>query len=63
MSELTARKDAAEAWLASEAAYGADQRDRLQVILREQGDCLRRLEVCEARWLELQEEIEALARV
>jgi ATP-binding cassette subfamily F protein 3 len=62
MSDLAARKEAADAWLASETAYGADQRERLRATLREQGECLRRLEACESRWLELQGEIEALAR-
>jgi ATP-binding cassette subfamily F protein 3 len=60
MEALQSAKVAADAWLASEAAYADDSRDRLKATLAETGDLGWRLARLESEWLDV---AEALQRI
>ena len=60
LESLQAAKRDADAWLASEAAYGDAHRERLKATIAEQGDLAWRLARVEAEWLEVAEALQAL---
>jgi ATP-binding cassette subfamily F protein 3 len=60
MEALRADKDAADRWLASEAAYAEDSRERLKSTVAQQGEAVWTLARLEAEWLEVAEALQAL---
>ena len=60
MEALHERKREADAWLASEAAYADEHRDRLKATVAQQGDATWTLARLEAEWLELAEALQSL---
>jgi len=61
MAQRSEQKAAIDAALADPAIYEADNKPRLKALLADQVECSKELEQLEAEWLELQEQLEALA--
>jgi ATP-binding cassette, subfamily F, member 3 len=61
MAQRSEQKAAIDAALADPAIYEADNKPKLKTLLADQVECSRELEQLEAEWLELQEQLEALA--
>ena len=62
MQVLQAEKQELEAWLATEDAYAETSKENLVAALERQGDLTWRLARAEAAWLDLQSQLEAIAR-
>jgi ATP-binding cassette subfamily F protein 3 len=60
MASLNEQRRAAEAWLASEAAYVDANRDQLKATVAQQGDTAWKLARLEAEWLDVAEALQAL---
>ena len=61
MARLNARKAEVDAVLLDPAIYEADRKEELKNLVADQAFVTRDLEQLEAEWLELQEQLEALA--
>jgi ATP-binding cassette subfamily F protein 3 len=61
MAKLQARKATIDAALLDPAIYDAQNKDRLKTLVADQAFVARDLETFEMEWLELQEQLEALA--
>ncbi|GAB3249564.1 ATP-binding cassette domain-containing protein [Chitinimonas naiadis] len=61
LAELTTRKAALSAELADEAIYAESAKEKLKQLVRTQADIDIELAETEARWLELQDQLEALS--
>jgi len=61
MSRRSAQKADIDAALADPAIYEAENKPKLKTLLADQVDCTKELEALEGEWLELQEQLEALA--
>jgi ATP-binding cassette, subfamily F, member 3 len=58
LAKLTAARDALDAWLASEAAYAAENASSLGDKTRERGELAARIEALETEWMEKQDEMQ-----
>jgi ATP-binding cassette subfamily F protein 3 len=61
MAKLNAKKAEVDAKLLDSAIYEADKKEELKNLVADQAFCSRDLEQLEGEWLELQEQLEALA--
>ncbi|MGO4464014.1 ATP-binding cassette domain-containing protein [Pseudoduganella sp. RAF53_2] len=61
MSRRSAQKADIDTALADPAIYEAENKPKLKTLLADQVDCTKELEALEGEWLELQEQLEALA--
>ncbi|QGZ38787.1 ATP-binding cassette subfamily F protein 3 [Pseudoduganella flava] len=61
IAQLTAQKSGIDAQLLDPAIYEADNKPKLKALLAEQAACAKELEQLEEEWLELHEQLEALA--
>lgn len=61
IAKLSAKKAAIDAELLDPAIYDAGNKDRLKTLVADQAFAVRDLETLEMEWLELQEQLEALA--
>ena len=61
MAKLSAKKAAIDAELLDPAIYEAANKDRLKTLVADQAFAARDLEALEMEWLEIQEQLEALA--
>jgi ATP-binding cassette, subfamily F, member 3 len=55
---VTAERDNIEQWLAGESAYTADNKTRLQEMLKRQGEVVAEIADLEWKWLEVQQKLE-----
>ena len=60
VEHLSRRKAELDGWMASEAAYAAENRAQLAAAVKEAGELASQLEGVELQWLETQEQIESL---
>ena len=60
MESLTEQQRAADAWLASEAAYADANREQLKATVAQQGDITWKLARLETEWLDVAEALQAL---
>jgi ATP-binding cassette, subfamily F, member 3 len=58
LAKATASRDALDAWLASEAAYGADNAPTLGDKTRERGELAAKVEALETEWMAKQDELQ-----
>ena len=61
MAQRSEQKAAIDAALADPAIYEAENKPKLKTLLADQVECSKELEQLEGEWLELQEQLEALA--
>jgi ATP-binding cassette subfamily F protein 3 len=61
MSKRSSQKSDIDAALADPAVYDAENKPKLKTLLADQVECARELEALEGEWLELHEQLEALA--
>jgi ATP-binding cassette subfamily F protein 3 len=61
MAKLNAKKAQIDATLLDPAIYEAERKEELKNLVADQAFCTRDLEQLEGEWLELQEQLEALA--
>jgi ATP-binding cassette subfamily F protein 3 len=61
MSKRSTQKSDIDAALADPAVYDAENKPKLKTLLADQVECARELEALEGEWLELHEQLEALA--
>jgi ATP-binding cassette subfamily F protein 3 len=61
MSKRSTQKSDIDAALADPAIYDAENKPKLKTLLADQVECARELEALEGEWLELHEQLEALA--
>jgi len=61
MARRSAQKADIDTALADPAIYDADNKPKLKTLLADQVECTKELEALEGEWLELQEQLEALA--
>jgi ATP-binding cassette subfamily F protein 3 len=61
MSKRSSQKSDIDAALADPAIYDAENKPKLKTLLADQVECARELEALEGEWLELHEQLEALA--
>jgi ATP-binding cassette subfamily F protein 3 len=61
MAKLNAKKAQIDATLLDPAIYEAERKEELKNLVADQAFCTRDLDQLEAEWLELQEQLEALA--
>ena len=61
MAQRSEQKAVIDAALADPAIYEADNKPKLKTLLADQVECTKELEQLEGEWLELQEQLEALA--
>jgi ATP-binding cassette, subfamily F, member 3 len=58
IAEKSAQREALQAWLASEAAYLAANKDQLTLTLRDEAELAQAVSTAEAQWFELQTQLE-----
>jgi ATP-binding cassette subfamily F protein 3 len=61
MAQRSEQKAAIDAALADPSIYEAENKPKLKTLLADQVECSKELEQLEGEWLELQEQLEALA--